>query len=243
MNKLQIYDGGHKLKGSQITFLQDAIRNAITGLASGYGTDFIISGMQITTVDLDMLGDGYSFSAGYACIGGEICQFDAQNIVVGDLAANSTLVVSESNGTPQLLYNDGVLRDVYKIRKCQIANTPGVGTLADVIKKRVNDDWKNITLVTGAGAVPNYTPQYRINNGYMELRGRAINNSGGTMHYLSDVAQMYGPIYDQHCPVAIDGLAPTWLRLRFVAGDKKMYLANWLNNTTILLDGIRFRLL
>lgn len=240
MNKIHFQEG-MALSYEQLAYMQDAIKEALAGLASGVGTNFIVSGCTRTDVDLGILGPGYNYSAGWVVVNGELCQFDGQSIGVSSHPADASFVVNETNVEPQIEFEDSSLKYVYKGRKAIIDNTPGTGNILTFEMLRVNDTWKDIPLLTGVVEVANYTPQYRIKEGFLELRGRAKNESGGTVQYLSDDGTLQvAPLFNQMTGVfsTIAGVFNIQL-----GTDYKIYVTNWSNNTTILLDGIKFRIL
>lgn len=149
MNLLKDYTGGHDLSIDDLTFLQTVMRDGFAAMCAKYGSNFILSGCERsdTTIDFTFTNPfpppptitastpAYAFTPGIVVVNGEICVFDGQTIFKDDWAS-ANFVVNETNGSPQVLYKDGQLRDVYKIRKCSIVGGTGVGNVPQITSSR-----------------------------------------------------------------------------------------------------------
>lgn len=158
------------------------IWNAMEALLSGYTSDtegVIVSGCTVG-------GSGpssYTISAGIVFLDGEFMRLAAQTglslpqYIKADTAVNT-----------QRTFDDTNLKTLYITKGATVAGSaPGAGqyvsitSTTDPENRRLDSGWVNITLNTSGGA--NYiagarTPQYRIKNGVVYLRG--IISTGGS---------------------------------------------------------------
>lgn len=195
MDKLVFPNGGMPLELDDLDFMQNASKEAISGLyhqyASLHNGFIVISGVVVSGAS-----SPYNVSEGYVMCNYEVCHFPAQTSVdlVPYIALDSTY---DSAGND--VFFDGVSRDTYNVRKAKVVSsgTPSSFLLSDdrrlhnVIGKLtaspvVKEDsaGTKYTFVTGdvVGGVlvtnPSSVPAYAIKkNGRVALYGKVAINT------------------------------------------------------------------
>lgn len=111
-----LQNGGFPELLDDLDFDQKAVREAISGFASGFGVgedqSFILSGC--------VLSSG-AYGAGFICLNGEVLRFDgvtAPTVPVGSAAVWGVLETNDANGTKTM--ENATIREAYKVRRAKI---------------------------------------------------------------------------------------------------------------------------
>lgn len=149
MNELRIQEGGHPFLADDLMFVQSALKGGLNGILTMFGNNGIgiLSGANITSDFPDDL-----VSAGYLFAAGEIFEVIPATLQV--VPGEYMIKLDESNDATidPVLYGDGALKSVHKIRKVRIVNntlTPGpyLGSYNDANKFRFETNWNNFQLL------------------------------------------------------------------------------------------------
>ena len=123
MNKLQTnYNGKMPFELDDIRWEQDAVRDAFAGLISAmnvvapYG--FKLSGCVVTKV-----GNTYTTTAGYICLGGEVLKVDAHSFTVTALHAAKWAIAVTYDPAGTEVFQDATTHETYEVRKGVLADT------------------------------------------------------------------------------------------------------------------------
>lgn len=137
MNLIQFFTGGHRASWRDLEFVQAAFRVCMEALGNSLGSNFILTGCNITVA-----GGNTTVSEGWVVINGEICYFAGETFTSG-LAALKSFSISQTNGTPQVIYKDTSVKDVYKIRNAVLTNVVSGGNFSYFNARRFNrTDWR-----------------------------------------------------------------------------------------------------
>ncbi|MCU0441454.1 MAG: hypothetical protein MUE96_03575 [Bacteroidia bacterium] len=137
MNLIQFFTGGHRASWRDLEFVQAAFRVCMEALGNSLGSNFILTGCNITEA-----GGNTTVSEGWVVINGEICYFAGETFTTG-LQALKSFGVLQTNGTPQVVYKDTSVKDVYKIRNAVLTNVVSGGNFNYFNARRFNrTDWR-----------------------------------------------------------------------------------------------------
>ena len=102
-------DDGMPFCTPQLEFLQSSFQDIVTGLATMFGENFIVSGCEIDGAN--------NVSPGYVCLSGEIMKCPG-----GNAGADPCLAISETTGN-EVEFNDGSKHEIHIYREALVATT------------------------------------------------------------------------------------------------------------------------
>ncbi len=213
MNRLEIPDGGMPFHGDDIRFIDEGVREALKGLIHLYaaqnGGNMILSGMEYTNT-----GGQVSINEGFVCLNYEVRYFPASNVSVSNtVGALQALNIQPDNyyqSEGNDVFEDGVSRDTYAIRRAKIVNgltdsndfpLVGAWSMAKAIREIVIPEQKEtITDFVGSWSSTE-TVVVNLIGEQAVLSGRI--SSGNTNNNVFSIPQTHRPTVDVFLPVVM----------------------------------------
>ncbi|MFR8837905.1 hypothetical protein [Bacteroides sp.] len=115
MNRLLTFEGGQPFALEDIDFLQDALTEVISGLASTYG-NFILSGCK-----LSVAGDKVTWTAGYIVIDQQVYHVEAGSIIAPSTDNLYWKVITTDSQS--VVFEDGSQNKIYRRSKASIVSS------------------------------------------------------------------------------------------------------------------------
>jgi len=167
MNRLAIETGGHPFLDDDLMHIQDGIKEALKGIASGFGGNFILSGCVVKEV-----GPAVTVTEGYIVLNGEVYYVEADAFTKFPLISpNLYWQVSETNSAVDpVVYEDGTSKSVHKVRRAIAAQDIGypivvaVADLKSVVNFALLNNWTQ-------GGLPVPNPSYIKDGKYIVFQG------------------------------------------------------------------------
>jgi hypothetical protein len=204
MNRLKTdIFGGFPFDLDDIRWEQEAVRDAIKGMCSAFGTTFILSGCQITVNP-----GSVACTAGYICIGGEICKVDAHSTLTASGTIEYWAIEVSYNSLGLESFENLSSADTYEVRIAKVLSSvsPPVGaptitstiSLDAIIKNKiltsglfadkVSESWHMVGIFSGE---PPFQDSW-VNYGNPQPPCRFYKDSIGIVH-LSGVVRFGTP--------------------------------------------------
>lgn len=170
MNRIAFFTGGHPLfYPTDLTFLQAAIKQALEGMNSIYGANFILSGVMPNSTG--------GTTSGYIVLNGEVMQVDAV-AVAGAFTTPVWVPVESLDATiGQVVYGNGVSRDCHIIRNARLeeqASQP-VRVLASAVKRPYSTD--RLTMVSPYTTANTIGPSVTSHLNRVQISGTIFSSS------------------------------------------------------------------
>lgn len=143
MKKLDIKLGGHPLTGDDLLFLQNALAEAINGIANSLYGDFCI----LSGCDTSLSGGTLTWTDGWVFLSGELCKIDAGSAAYD--GSNRFQIVETYDSAGDLVYESLSTEHTYVVRKATIdAGGHGTGSalgFSNVYRFKDVRTWQVIT--------------------------------------------------------------------------------------------------
>ena len=186
MKKLEIVNGGHRLRADDLIHLQEGLSEAIKGVVSSFATGdhVILSGATYTD---NGNGTG-TLAAGFIMMDGEIFQVDERTYNPGLITILGPLrwvvVTTVETSRSPVTYKDNVSHNVHVIRKATLEeDTSQAGVLQTDFAQILEADITPETDMVFSGKIRNEF-------GRIKLTGKVTNNTGSTNSGVKKIGEI-----------------------------------------------------
>lgn len=252
MDKLGIETGGKPEYNDEILFLQDSVRESLSGVAKALGTDSILQGCVYS----EPSGNTWQVTEGFVVIGGEIFYSPAAS---GTWAGPEPLVwtIPEAyKSFDPLTYADSNEHNNHEVRRAvpvptSLAGGAGVADYATTLITRYNDTWHSFDLNTNWSGIGGAA--YIKEGNWVSFRGAVLFTSAGVLPNtpFATLPFVYRPANDGFFPCVyvdtftdgvIDNPGNGWI---YIQTNGNCYVdsreVDTLKGKTAFLNGVRFK--